>query len=281
MITLGTMRHAALAAILVAILPVRAAISETRQPVDAARLLDTVLGPAEAPVESAPLPTAVTVTPATEKLLVGDTLTLTATSDDPLDTFTWSTSDALVATVDPAGEVSAIALGTATITATGSNSGLTDTTVVEVVTAIIEIAPASATVLVGNTVTLSATSTDSTDTFTWSSSDTGIASVDSASGVVTGVSGGTASITASGSNSGETDTSTVSVTSPTITLGLGECFITALLEGTPFAFTLPRLRVIRDDALLESAFGCAFVDAYYRASPAATRILRRLKSGHD
>ncbi len=48
----------------------------------------------------------------------------------------------------------------------------------------------------------------------------------------------------------------------------GGCFIATAAYGTPLASELDALRSIRDRALLTSSAGGAFVDAYYRSSPA-------------
>ncbi len=51
--------------------------------------------------------------------------------------------------------------------------------------------------------------------------------------------------------------------------GSGGCFIATAAYGTPMAVEIGRLRVFRDNTLLRSGWGAAFVDAYYRISPAA------------
>lgn len=78
--------------------------------------------------------TAITLNKTEETLLVNRTLTLTATPDPAgtkLDTVKWTTSDANVATVDANGVVTAVAGGTATITATAGT--LTATCTITVV----------------------------------------------------------------------------------------------------------------------------------------------------
>ena len=79
---------------------------------------------------------AVTVTPAADTVVQGDTLRLTAEAFDenghPVDgtEFTWSSSDVSVATVDGPGLVRGVAEGTATITATaGDAAGTSEITV--------------------------------------------------------------------------------------------------------------------------------------------------------
>lgn len=50
--------------------------------------------------------------------------------------------------------------------------------------------------------------------------------------------------------------------------GDGPCFIATAAYGTPLAAQIDVLRHLRDDTLLNSTLGTAFVDTYYRVSPA-------------
>jgi hypothetical protein len=141
---------------------------------------------------------ALTVTPSKLTLLLGDKGTVGAN----LAPVTWSSSAATVASVDAStGEVTALALGTATLTATTSD-GKTATGTVTVnpilVTAII-ITPNTASIWIDSTVQLLATSMPENPTVfepVWTSSDESIATV-TQTGLVTGVSRGIATITAS------------------------------------------------------------------------------------
>ncbi|MBI4558302.1 MAG: OmcA/MtrC family decaheme c-type cytochrome [Candidatus Hydrogenedentes bacterium] len=72
-----------------------------------------------------------TVSPASVDLLVGQTITFTASSF-PAQTVAWSSSDPAVATVDAQGLVTAVAPGIATITATGNSDGTQDSASVRV-----------------------------------------------------------------------------------------------------------------------------------------------------
>ena len=165
--------------------------------------------------------TGVTVAPITGTLNVGETLTLTATvapSDATNQNVTYSTSDDAVATVTSAGVVSGIGAGTATITVTTEDGGFTATCEVTVSAATVAVtgvtvSPETDSIAVSETLTLTATvaPADATNkTVTWSSSDDTIASV--ADGVVTGVAGGTATITVTTQDGGFTATSEITVT---------------------------------------------------------------------
>ena len=142
----------------------------------------------------------ITLDKSTASLEVGETVTLTATvgPDDATDkAVTWTTSDATVATVSN-GVVTAKKLGTATITAkAGDKTATCSITVVPTEVSSITLDNSSASLKVGETVTLIATvgPEDATDkTVTWTTSDATVATV--SNGVVTAKKLGTATITA-------------------------------------------------------------------------------------
>ena len=141
-------------------------------------------------------PVTVTISQETASVEVGSTVTLTATASDE-SAITWSSSDTDVATVS-GGVVTGVSAGTATITATSGDATATCTVTVtktedptEEVT--ITISQETASVEVGSTITLTATTSDGSEV-SWRSNKAGIATVEN--GVVTGVSAGTATITA-------------------------------------------------------------------------------------
>ena len=150
-------------------------------------------------VEATPV-TSVTLDQTNASLRVGETVTLTATvkPDDATDkTMTWTTSDASVATIDN-GVVTAIKLGSATITAkAGEKTATCSITVVATPVTSVTLDQTSASLQVGETVTLTATvkPDDATDkTVTWTTSDASVATV--SNGVVTAKKVGSATITA-------------------------------------------------------------------------------------
>lgn len=120
---------------------------------------------------------------------VGDTLHLTAQARDangnvvPNASFVWSTSNGAVATVDSTGVVRAAGNGNAVITASaGSASGTATVAVGQLITRI-TVSPVQDSVEVGDTTTFIATAYDANNNpvpgvaFTWTSSDTSVASV--------------------------------------------------------------------------------------------------------
>jgi hypothetical protein len=136
------------------------------------------------------------VTPSTLSLLVGDKGTVGAN----LAPVTWSSSATSVVSVDAAsGEVTALALGTATITAstTDGQSSTCSVTVNPVNVANISITPRTASIEIDSTVQLTATPTPENVTVfepVWTSSNKTVASV-SETGLVTGLFEGTTTIT--------------------------------------------------------------------------------------
>lgn len=100
---------------------------------------------------------------------------------------TWTSSDPNVATVDGNGKVTAKAQGTATITCNAGGQAVTCKVTVS------NISSTEETIYTKNSVTLKVVG--ASGTVTWSSSNTGVATVDS-KGKVTGVKAGTATITA-------------------------------------------------------------------------------------
>ena len=152
------------------------------------------------------------------RIEVGDKATLKATvkpSDATNKTVSWKSSDKNVATVSASGVVTAKKLGTATITVTTADGGLTKTCTVNVVKKVtsVELNKSSATLYLGKTLTLKATvspsgATNSAVTFT--SSDKKVATVNS-KGVVTPVSPGTVTITVKTSDGNFSDTCKITV----------------------------------------------------------------------
>ncbi len=168
----------------------------------------TVGGPVAGPVAS------VTVSPLTTSVSPGLTTAFNATAKDAnglvaSTTFTWSSSDVSVATVNAStGAATGVTVGTATITATSENNVAgTATLSVAIAATIVSVGvtPNAASVATGGTTTLVATAKDANNavvntSFTWSSSNTTLATVDQ-TGKVTGAAiGGPVTITATTPN---------------------------------------------------------------------------------
>ncbi len=167
-------------------------------------------------------PTAVTLNTNALDLYVGDSETLTATvapNNAGNKKVTWTSSDESVATVSSIGEVKAVAEGTATITVTTQDGGLTAECTVNVapkpivnVTGV-ELSKTTLTLNVGGSATLKATVApdDATNTdINWTSSDAAVASVDE-DGVVKALAEGLATITATTVDGGFTATCALTV----------------------------------------------------------------------
>ena len=144
----------------------------------------------------------VTLNPTSTALVVGDTKQLTATvepanADDS--TVTWKSSDTNVATVDQNGNVTAVGVGSTTITATAGGKNATCKIAVTAKPVPIEgIALSNAEVSVGRIIQLEPVFTPANTTqrdLKWSSSNNMIATID-ANGRVRGVAEGKVTITA-------------------------------------------------------------------------------------
>ncbi|HEV8410345.1 MAG TPA: Ig-like domain-containing protein [Gemmatimonadaceae bacterium] len=156
--------------------------------------------------------TSVSVTPTNISLLVGDTITLKASESDinGLDVVgasaSWSSSDTTIAIVNSAGHVTARKVGSVNIIATsGTATGTGKITVVAALPPSISsiiVAPSPAFVVVHGTQQLTATVRDASGsvitglTVVWQSNNPGVATV-SSTGLVTGVTNGSAIISAS------------------------------------------------------------------------------------
>lgn len=173
--------------------------------------------------------TGVSLNKATLNLTVGGNETLSATvtpSDATAKTVSWKSSDEKVATVVD-GKVTAVAKGTATITAKAGDKEATCTVTVAEANADkkvtgVKLNKDKTTIKVGLSETLGATvePLDAKDkSVTWSSDNTAVATVDK-KGVVTAVKEGTAKITAKTTNGGFTATCEVTVTAADTTITL-------------------------------------------------------------
>lgn len=166
--------------------------------------------------------TGVTLDKTTISLEAGQTAQLTATvqpGNADNQSVTWSSSDNNVVSVDATGKITANAKGSATITVTTADGGKTATCTVTVTEPAAPVAVTgvtlnknNTTIYTGRTETLTATiqPVDATNkAVTWTSDNTGVATVNN--GVVTGVSVGSATITAKTADGGFTATCTVTV----------------------------------------------------------------------
>ncbi len=147
----------------------------------------------------------ISVSPGTVTLTsIGATAQLSATgSGGGGATVTWSSSNTLVASVGTTGLVTAVANGTASITASAGGAASSGSAVVTVAQAVasITVTPDAETILSGQMIQLTAIvqdagGTDVAPALSWTSSDEGVATVDS-DGLVTGISDGSVVITAS------------------------------------------------------------------------------------
>ena len=173
--------------------------------------------------------TSVSLDKTTLTLTEGGSATLTATvkpDDASNKQVTWESDKVAVATVDENGKVTAVKAGTAVITVTTKDGGKTAKCTVTVKAATVAVTSVtldktSLALQIGESAILNATVKPDNATnkeVTWSSSNTGIATVD-ANGKVTAKAAGNATITATAKDgSGKKATCAVTVTAPTVEL---------------------------------------------------------------
>src|SRR5690554_1815808 len=161
----------------------------------------------EAPPED-PAVNGVTITNAPAGMLIGESITLEADVDavgGADETVTWTSSDPDVATIDEdTGELTAVAVGDVTITATSTfdatQSATADITVSDAPAIIgVTITNAPTTMVIGDTLTLEADVEaigGADETVTWASSDFVVAEIDEDTGELTAVAAGDVTITA-------------------------------------------------------------------------------------
>ncbi len=197
--------------------------------------LDSVSGTTDLTVTAATL-VSINVTPANDAIADGTAQQYSAigtytdnSTQDLTETVTWSSSDTDVATISNAdpdwGLASSAGVGTTTITATlGAISGATGLEVTAATLVSIDVTPASASIANGTTRQFVATGTYTdgssqilTDSVSWSSSSTGVATIsnaESSEGLASGASVGTSTITAT--QGGVSGTATLNVTAATL-----------------------------------------------------------------
>ncbi|OIV42609.1 hypothetical protein BKM63_06975 [Flavobacterium johnsoniae] len=163
--------------------------------------------------------TGVSVSPTTATVGLGTTQQLNATitpANATNQNVTWTSSNTAAATVNASGLVTAVATGTTTITvktADGNKTATSTITVAAIPVSSVAVSPTTASLYAGNTQQLSVTIAPANATnknVTWSSSNTAAATVNS-SGLVTAVSAGTATITATTQDGNKTASANITV----------------------------------------------------------------------
>ena len=161
----------------------------------------------------------ITVSPISPSIVVATTQQFTAVGKDSAGdtltglTFTWASTATSVATINSSGLATGLLAGTSQITA--SSGGVTSSAITLTVTpgplTTITVSPASHSIDAGTTQQFTAVGKDSAGdtltglTFTWSSSETNVAAINSSTGLATGLFPGATTITAaSGSVQGMT-----------------------------------------------------------------------------
>lgn len=194
-----------------------------------------------------PAPVAsISVALASSSILIGETTTASATTRDAAGrvltgrVVTWSSDNTSAATVSSSGLVSAIAAGSAIITATSEGrSGSWPLTIAASAVVSVAVSLAAPTIAVGSLTQATARARDANGnelsrSITWSSDNTAVGTV-SAQGVVSGVAVGSARITGTSEGTGGSATITVAP-SAGFSSSAGKIFVVDI--GTTFPTTL-------------------------------------------
>lgn len=174
---------------------------------------------------------------------IGDTVVVTAAAQDANGDpvagvpFTFTSSDAGVATVDAEGNVVAAGNGGATIAAAVDGRSAEVQIGVRQVAASVSVSPGAADIFASQTQQFTGTVLDARGNaiagadVTWGSDNEAVATVDAA-GLATGTGEGTATLTATSVEGGFTDTGTLTVTEPTLSAHVQPIFTnTCALSG--------------------------------------------------
>jgi len=161
----------------------------------------------------------ISLTPYSETVAIDDTVKISSSVDPYGQALTWSSDNTGVATVNN-GTVTGKGIGTAKITAKFTYKDVTysDSCSITVKPGSISVYPTSKTMYIGDTATITADTSPSGKTVSWSSSNSSVATV--SNGTVTAKASGSATITASFTYGGNTykETCSITVNTPSISL---------------------------------------------------------------
>ncbi len=237
---------------------------------------------------------ALSVTPAAPRLVRGSAVQLFAvgvfsdqTKQDLTASVTWTSSSDAVATVSTTGLAKAVSGGTATLTATlGPVTGAAELTVTDATLVSLEVSPGSATLARGTTQQLAGTGLfddgskqDLTANATWASSDSAVASVDTA-GLARALKVGTTTLSAT--LAGVSGSATLEVTAARLTALEVTPAVGSLAKGTTLSFTATGLFSDQSKQDLTGQVTWAAADASVAAvssAPAPAGLARGLGVG--
>ncbi|VAW59830.1 Serine protease, subtilase family [hydrothermal vent metagenome] len=189
----------------------------------------------------------VVVSPSAATIAAGTSLQFIASGANA--PYTWSVSNTAIAGISPTGVVTGLAAGSVIVTATDAG-GVTGTAQLTVTTVIAS--PDSATLLVADTQQF--TAAGGTAPYSWSVSDTAVASINANTGLLTAVSLGTTQVTATDANgfsdsTGNITVSDIAISPDTALLGVGDTQQFTVSGGiAPYTWSTGNLTVATIDA---------------------------------
>ena len=182
--------------------------------------------------------TALTLTPATTQLIVGQVGVLTASAKNSAGgnvpvtnaSLSWASSVPAIATVNSSGQVTAVSAGTAVVTATDAVTGASGSATITVVltptnpntVTALTLSPSTPTIVAGQTAKLNVSGTNSagaaevipSSSLSWQAAVPGVATVN-ATGTITAIAPGTGFVTVTDTDSGASATATITVIADT------------------------------------------------------------------
>jgi len=180
---------------------------------------------------------ALSITPNTGQLTVGQTLNLAASGGTP--PYSWSSSNAAVATVNSTGgQVTAIAAGTVTVQVTDANSATATTgnITVSAAAASIVITPTTEVLAVGERLTF--TASGGSGPYTWSSSAPAVLTIN-AQGEATAQSAGTATVSAQDAGGNLATSGTITVRQVLVQASASSVMVGGTLQLTASGGVVP------------------------------------------
>ncbi len=226
-----------------------------------------------------------TISPGVTSIAQGATQQFTASGGAA--PYAWESSNTGVATIDSNGLLTAVAVGTFTVTATDANGveGVSGTITVTKTT----VSPNSTLVLnVGDTFQF--TASDGTAPYSWQTSDTNVATI-SSGGFLTAIAGGNGcTVTATDANGVEGVSGTILVNAPGSSGGGDSsggsssssssssntrlCPAGVIAWKTPLENSLSTIRKFRDKVLKKSKTGRGFIHKYYEYGPIISKFIQ-------
>lgn len=191
--------------------------------------VSSIATPAPAPV---PVPVTIAVSPGSANLIAGTNLQFSASGG--LAPYSWTISNAALASISTTGLLTTLAAGTLTVTATDANGNSGSSGFISINQ--LQITPDTATINTGTTLQFSASG--GTTPYTWSVSNTTVASISATSGLLTALVPGPVIVSVTDNAGNQTSSNAINIVSLGLTpmnaaLTVGDALTFSASGGTP------------------------------------------------